>query len=455
MKKTTVLAGSMAGAAAAFFAVPAMVSAAPNTPAPAAGPLKGKTVFLDAAGSGGGVQADLTRQVPDGRGGTVACSAPSAATASGVADHTINYNVARMVESALTSQGAKVVMGRSDDTGFAGCVDARANAASASKADIGLVVNTVSQDPSLHGFTLETPAAGVSDQAVSAAQSGAGAKAANVVRDAGTAAGLAPADYLGSNKGIAQTQNAYVSQSSLPLVYADLGNVANTGDASALGTKAGQAKYAVALTNGLIQYLTGKVTPAGAVAQPIKSEPLITIPQPTAPTAGTTAAPAAGTGASTVQTPIVPSLPGAASTAAPTASAPQAATGQTTGGTSPIVSGVPMLSGGPTASTNTGTAAQTAAPAQPATTNVDIPGLGSLQVPALPQFVQAPQLTSMIQQLTPQAQQFVSSSAGQQMISSLFTNPQSLNSLAASQGPGVAQQVIKAVLSGSSMLPGI
>ncbi|MFC7756373.1 N-acetylmuramoyl-L-alanine amidase [Tsukamurella soli] len=159
MKKTTVLAGSMAGAAAAFFAAPAIAAAAP-TPAPApqtGGALAGKTVFLDAAGSAGGVQADLSRQVPNGRGGTTACLPPTTTTASGVAGHTINYNVARMVESALQSQGAKVVLGRADDASFAGCVDSRAAAANASKADVAVTVDTVAQDASSHGFLLETP----------------------------------------------------------------------------------------------------------------------------------------------------------------------------------------------------------------------------------------------------------------------------------------------------------
>ncbi|MFC7756374.1 hypothetical protein [Tsukamurella soli] len=276
---------------------------------------------------------------------------------------------------------------------------------------------------------------------MTAAQSGAGQKAAEIVRNAEAAAGFTPGTYLGGTNGIAQTQSAVPSLVSIPQVYIDLGNLNNADDAAALGTKAGQTKYAVALTNGLIQYLTGKVTPAGAVAKPIKQDPIVpTVPQITIPTPGTTGT---GTGVSLptatvptvtpVQSPIVPSVAGV--------------TGQTT---SPIVAGVPMLGGG-----SSGGVQQVVQQVTQPAPSVDIPGLGSLQMPQMPTFVSGGQLTSMIQQMAPQAQQFVTSTAGQQLIEKMFTDPQAFNSLAASQGPGVAQQVIKAVLGASSLLPGL
>ena len=38
----------------------------------------------------------------------------------------VNYAVAKMVEAALKTQGAKVIMSRADDAGFGGCIDQRA-----------------------------------------------------------------------------------------------------------------------------------------------------------------------------------------------------------------------------------------------------------------------------------------------------------------------------------------
>ena len=385
MKKTRVLAGSLAAAAVAVFAAPGLAAADPAPAAPAK-PLNGKTVFLD-AGSSLASAADQARKVADGRGGQVPCVNPVAVASNGTADHTVNFAVAKMVESALQSQGAKVILSRADDAGFGGCVDQRATAANASGADLAVSINSAVQEAAQRGFLLETAAPGAADPKVTAQQT-VSAPAATVVRDAARAGGIVPAQYLGGQDGIAQTTNAFASLVKIPLVYANLGNFANTDDAAQLTSRIGQTQYASAIANGVIQQLTGKVVPAGAVAAPIVQQPVApqvdpvapVVPAapaapaaaaaPAAPAATVPTAPAATVPTAPAQTPLVPAVPGAAAPAA-TAVAPTTGTG-----TSPIVSGVPMLTGGATpAGTTAPQATVPSATGQSAAVN--IPGWGS------------------------------------------------------------------------------
>ncbi|BDH58528.1 N-acetylmuramoyl-L-alanine amidase [Tsukamurella sp. PLM1] len=113
-------------------------------------------MFLD-AGSSIASAAEQARKVADGRGGEVACANPVAVASNGTADHSVNFAVAKMVEAALQSQGAKVIMSRANDAGFGGCVTDRAAAANKSGADLALSINTAVQEAAQRGFLLETP----------------------------------------------------------------------------------------------------------------------------------------------------------------------------------------------------------------------------------------------------------------------------------------------------------
>lgn len=446
MKKTRVFAGSLATAAIAVFAAPGLASA---DPAPAA-PLDGKTVFLD-AGSSIASAAEQAKKIADGRGGTVPCVNPVAIASNGTPDHSVNFAVAKMVESALKSQGAKVIMSRADDAGFGGCLDQRAKAANASGADLALSINSAVQEAGQRGFLLETPAAGADPKVT--AQQAVSNPAATVLRDAARAGGFVPAQYLGGKDGIAETTNALTSLVNIPMVYANLGNLANGDDAALLTSRDGQTQYAAALTNGVIAQLTGKPIPGATVDETVVQQPVAPQVDPAIPAAPT--APA--------QTPIVPAVPGQAAVPA-TPETPATPAAPSTGGTSPIVAGVPMLDGGPTpGSTQAPAAIVPGAPAAPAAAptaqapTVNIPGMGQLSLPQLPQVVLPGQsqplgLNTLIE-MGPKATEFLGSAQGQQLVSTLLSSPQAFNSLQAAQGPAAAQEILKAILSAGALLP--
>ena len=422
MKKTRVLAGSLATAAVALFGAPGLASADPAPAAPAQ-PLSGKTVFLD-AGSSVASAVDQAKKVADGRGGQVPCVNPVAIASNGTPDHSVNFAVAKMVEAALKTQGAKVVMSRADDAGFGGCVDQRAEAANKSGADLAVSINSAVQEAAQRGFLLETPAPAADGKATP--QQAVSDPATTVIRDASRAGGFVPAEYLGGKDGIAKTTNALASLVNIPLVYANLGNLANADDAALLTSREGQTQYASVLTNGVIQQLTGKVVPGGVVDQPVQ--------QPVAPQVD----------------PAVPVTPAAAAPVAPS-----------TGGTapSPIVSGVPMLQGGaPQAGAVAPAAPAAPAPAAaPQGTTVTIPGLGQLALPQLPTISipgQAQPLgVNTLFEMGPKAAEFLTSTQGQQLVNTLISSPQAFNSLQSAQGPAAAQEILKAILSAGALLP--
>lgn len=463
MKKTRVLAGSLATAAVALFGVPGFASADPAPAAPAK-PLNGKTVFLD-AGSSVASAVEQARKVADGRGGQVPCVNPVAIASNGTADHSVNFAVAKMVEAALKTQGAKVILSRADDAGFGGCVDQRATAANKSGADLAVSINSAVQDAAQRGFVLETAAPGATDPKVTAQQA-VSDPATTVLRDATRAGGFVPAQYFGGQDGIAKTTNALASLVNIPLVYANLGNLANADDAALLTSREGQTQYASVLTNGVIQQLTGKVKPGGVVEQPVVAQPVapqvdpvvpVTPAAPAAPaaTAPAATAPAATAPAATVptapaQTPIVPAVPGAPAAAAPV-------TPSTGTGTSPIVSGVPMLQGGATPSATTAPQATAPAATAPQGTSVTIPGLGQVALPQLPTVTipgQAQPLgVNSLFEMGPKAAEFLTSSQGTQLVNTLISSPQAFNSLQSAQGPAAAQEILKAILSAGAILP--
>ncbi|AUN41492.1 N-acetylmuramoyl-L-alanine amidase [Tsukamurella tyrosinosolvens] len=468
MKKTRVLAGSLATAAVALFGAPGLASADPAPAAPAQ-PLSGKTVFLD-AGSSVASAVDQARKVADGRGGQVPCVNPVAIASNGTADHSVNFAVAKMVEAALKTQGAKVILSRADDAGFGGCVDQRAAAANKSGADLAVSINSAVQDAAQRGFLLETAAPGVTDSKVTAQQA-VSDPATTVIRDATRAGGFVPAQYLGGQDGVAKTTNALASLVNIPLVYANLGNLANADDAALLTSREGQTQYASVLANGVIQQLTGKVKPGGVVEQPVVAQPVapqvdpavpVTPAAPAAPaaTAPAAAAPAATAPAATApaataptapaQTPIVPAVPGAPAAAAPV-------TPSTGTGTSPIVSGVPMLQGGATPSAATAPQATAPAATAPQGTSVTIPGLGQVALPQLPTVTipgQAQPLgVNSLFEMGPKAAEFLTSSQGTQLVNTLISSPQAFNSLQSAQGPAAAQEILKAILSAGAILP--
>ncbi|WP_277830848.1 N-acetylmuramoyl-L-alanine amidase [Speluncibacter jeojiensis] len=242
--------------------------------------LAGKTIFLDPGHQGSADGHDLAKQVPDGYGGTKDCQTTGMTTLAGVPEHTINWNVSRLVESSLESLGAKVVLSRQNDTGWGGCVDERAKAANESGAQLAVSIHADStstgSDGTDHGFHLIVPQLPIPDAKANAAQSGPGLEASKIMRDAYVKAGFTPANYAGVQDGLQTRKDiAGPALTEVPDVFVEMGNGSNPADAQLLDSGDGQLKHAIAITTGIVTYLLtgnqGAAAPATTTAPSARS----------------------------------------------------------------------------------------------------------------------------------------------------------------------------------------
>ncbi|MDV6261224.1 N-acetylmuramoyl-L-alanine amidase [Rhodococcus yunnanensis] len=259
--------------AGVIVAAPAM--AAPTTPSPSAtgSELSGKTVFLDPGHQGTAHSENLQRQVNDGRGGTKDCQTTGMTTVDGVPEHTINWKVSELVRSSLESLGATVKTSRADDSGWGGCVDDRARAASESGADVAVSIHadstSATTDTGKHGFHLIVPTLPIPNAAADEAQSEGGRSASKLMRDSYVRAGFAPANYAGVDEGIQERSDvAGPALTTVPLVFVEMGNGSNPEDAALLESSDGQLKHAIAISTGIIDYLLGAETSPTTAATP-------------------------------------------------------------------------------------------------------------------------------------------------------------------------------------------
>ena len=207
MRKTTTTVAMIAAVAASIAMAPTSQAAlAPAAPAPApAAPRAsrqaalGKTVFLDPGHQGIGCRARLeqarprwTRRdqaVPDLRGDR--CQR--------VPEHTVNWQVAQLVKGALESQGARVVLSRPNDTGWAGASTSarrrRTVRALPWRSASTPILSSRGSDPGKSGFHMIVPKLPVPDKKADEVQRGEGRKASNLMRDSFKNAGFSPSNY--------------------------------------------------------------------------------------------------------------------------------------------------------------------------------------------------------------------------------------------------------------------
>ena len=213
--------------------------------------LAGKTIVID-AGHGASADGPLTRQVPNGRGGTKDCQTSGTSTNDGFPEHTFTWDVASLIRDALGGLGANVVLTRGDDTGPAPCVDQRAEVANAAHPDAIVSIHGDGGPPSGHGFHVN-----YSSPPVYPAQDVAAARLAPVMRDQLAASGLTPSTYVGSNGLYGRADLAGLNLAEYPAVLIELGNMRNADDAARMSSPQGQAEYAAAVVKGIEAYLAG------------------------------------------------------------------------------------------------------------------------------------------------------------------------------------------------------
>jgi N-acetylmuramoyl-L-alanine amidase len=185
------------------------------------------------------------------------CDTTGTETASGYTEAQFNFNVATYLEQDLESQGATVVMTRSNNDGVGPCVTTRAAIINNAHADVSVDIHADGGPVDGRGFAVLEPVAdGPNDGVV-----GSSATFASVLRDAFASDTAMPvSDYDGVDGLQPRNDLAGLNLTTVPKVLIECGNMQNGADAGLLVTPAFQQGAASAIATAITQYLTG-VTP--------------------------------------------------------------------------------------------------------------------------------------------------------------------------------------------------
>lgn len=234
-------------------AVTAVVFATATSTAPlthaAPGSVAGMIVFLD-PGHNGANDASMTRQVPNGRGGTKDCQASGTATESGYPEHTFNWDTTLRIRAALHALGVRTAMSRGNDDQVGPCIDERAAMANALQPNAVVSIHGDGGPATGRGFHIL-----YSSPALNAAQAGPSVQFARMMRDQIAASGIPPATYIGSNGLNPRADIAGLNLAQYPSILVELGNMKNPVDSTLMASAEGRQKYAQAVARGVVAFL--------------------------------------------------------------------------------------------------------------------------------------------------------------------------------------------------------
>ncbi|MEB3070560.1 Rv3717 family N-acetylmuramoyl-L-alanine amidase [[Mycobacterium] vasticus] len=221
----------------------------PTAPTASAAPA-GKIVFLDPGHSGISDPAAIGRQVTNGRGGTKNCQTSGTATNSGYPEHSFAWDTTLRIRAALNSAGVRTAMSRGDDNGPGPCVDARAAMANTLHPDAIVSIHADGGPAGGRGFHVNYSA-----PALNPAQEGPAVRFAQVMRSQLQAAGIPPANYIGTDGLKGRADLAGLNLAEYPSILVELGNMKNPTDAALMESPAGRQRYADAVARGIAAYL--------------------------------------------------------------------------------------------------------------------------------------------------------------------------------------------------------
>jgi N-acetylmuramoyl-L-alanine amidase len=195
----------------------------------------------------------MSAQVPNGRGGAKNCETTGTATSDGYPEHRFTWDVVQRVREQLTTLGVRVALSRDNDTTMGPCIDKRAEAANAMRPDAIVSVHADGGPPGGHGFHVNYSSPPLGD-----VQAGPAVQLAKTMRDTLETAGLEPSTYIGSGGLFGRADLAGLNLAQYPAILVELGNMKNSDEAAAMESAEGRARYADAVTQGIVTYLGGR-----------------------------------------------------------------------------------------------------------------------------------------------------------------------------------------------------
>ncbi len=227
------------------------VAALADAPRATAG-IAGMGVFLD-PGHNAVADASITAQVPNGRGGTKQCNTSGTATNDGYPEHAFTWAVVGLISGSLDQMGVRTQLSRDSDGGVGPCVDQRAALANAMHPDAIVSIHADGGPPSGTGFHVNYSSPPLND-----VQAGPAVQLAHTMRDALVQAGFQPSNYIGSDGLYGRDDLAGLNLAQYPAVLVELGNMKNADEAARMENADGRARYAAAVTQGIVAFLNAK-----------------------------------------------------------------------------------------------------------------------------------------------------------------------------------------------------
>ena len=216
-------------------------------------PLHGRVIVIDPGHNGGNGQhvRQIARLVNAG-GFKKQCNTVGSETRSGYLEATFNWDVARRLATLLRARGARVILTRTGNDGWGPCVNARGRLAARNHADLLVSIHADGAAASDQGFHVISPARLDGYTEKTRARS---ARLARQLRDAMVAAGFTRSTYAG-HRGLAVRRDlGTLNLAYSPAAMIECGNMRNVHDASVIESPTGRARIALALADGIGNYL--------------------------------------------------------------------------------------------------------------------------------------------------------------------------------------------------------
>ncbi len=217
-------------------------------------PLAGQAIGVDPGHNGGNFThlAYIEHQIWNGREWED-CNTTGTATDGGYTEALFNFQVATYLRADLESDGARVVMTRTSNTGVGPCVNERAAIINAAHASVAIAIHADGAVPSGRGFAILVPVAdGPNDKIISSSLA-----FASDVRAAMLAGTPMPiSNYDGVDAIQPRDDLAGLNLAAVPMVLIEVGNMRNATDAALETSPAFQQDVANALRAAMVNFLT-------------------------------------------------------------------------------------------------------------------------------------------------------------------------------------------------------
>ncbi len=244
---------SHAVASSALPAGPALPGGTPTTEPPTSktGPLAGKLIVIDPGHNGTAAEhLSEINQLVNAGGFMKACQTTGTATNAGYPEHAFTWDTALRLAALLRSQGATVVLTRSNDDGWGPCIDQRGLTAARNHATLLISLHGDGAPGSAHGFHVIWPGPVPGYTEASSAPSG---RAAVALRDAMVRSGFTPATYVNGGTGLNErTDLGTLNRAGTPALMVECGNMRNAGDAAMMSSPSGRQHLATGLAAGVL-----------------------------------------------------------------------------------------------------------------------------------------------------------------------------------------------------------